>query len=814
MLSRCLGLGRRLLARARAGAQQLRRALPERHSIATRLVLTLSLLAGLSTSLSLGLHDALSWDLEAAARGRLAGATTAAERLLANYLGDALTRWQALSRTPEFRANLEVANASTLRYFANGLGTAERASLVVFQGRKAKPLAVAGDAALEGAVREILASQVATASSGTPGERHCVALRDGGREWTDAPRLEFEPCFDLKGRASATLFGHEGAAYALIRVPLVTRGRPLGELIVSERVPDDLVADWSSIIGATLALETGGDAAGELAADVLRLPGLVARVRTSNEAERHALIASRWRMLGAGVFAISVAWLVAVWLGSTLARPIRELRDATLRAGRGDLDVRVDTARHDELGDVAREFNRTLESLRQSRDWLIHLAYNDPLTNVGNRRSFEDELARRLQSEADRSSPLALMIVDLARFKAVNDTLGNLAGDEVLKAAAVRIETSVAGFGGEARIGPWRLGGNEFALLLAGCEVEEAAEHILGCLRRPFELSAREILLGVRIGVAPDLGAFRSPSEAMRSCDLALREAKRRGGSCCVVYDRSMDEPVLRRHAMEARLREAVEADALEVVYQPRVVPASGRITGFEALVRWPDPIFGAVPAEEFVRLAEETRIVVPMGERVLRIAVAQLASWRDRLPSQRVRVSVNVSQVQLVPSFVELVKAILARHQLEPGRLELEITETALMQDEGDALDVLAGLRAFGVRIALDDFGSGYSSLGMLRRLPVDVLKMDRAFVRVLGDDPDAEAIAAAIVALARVYGMEVVAEWVETPEQRDILAELGCDELQGYLFSPALDPEAATRALKRGILEAGKQGRRVSRR
>ena len=815
MLSRCLVLGRRLLARVRAGTQQVRRALPGRHSIATRMVLTLSMLAGLSTSLSLVLHDALSWDLEAAARVRLDGAATAAERLLANYLRDALTRWQALSRTPEFRANLEVANGSTLRYFARGLGTAERASLVVFQDRRGKPLAVAGDAALEDAALEILASQVADRDPpGTRGEkRHCVALRASDRGLTDAPRLEFEPCFDLKGHPAATLFGHEGAGYALIRVPLVTRGRPLGELIVSERVPDDLVADWSSIIGATLALDTGGDAANEFAQDVLRLPGLVVSVRTSNDAERHALIASRWRMLAAGVFAVSVAWLVAVWLGSTLARPIRELRDATVRAGRGDLDVRVGAARHDELGDVARAFNLTLETLRQSRDRLVHLAYNDPLTNVGNRRSFEEELARRLRSETDRSSPLALMIVDLARFKAVNDTLGNLAGDEVLKAAAARIEASVAGFAGEARIGPWRLGGNEFALLLAGSEVEEAAQHILGRVRRPFKLWDQEIRLGVRIGIAPDVGACRSPSDAIRSCDLALRDAKRQGGSRCVVYQRSMDEPVLRRHAMEARLREAVETDALEVVYQPRVAPASGRITGFEALLRWTDPTFGAVPAEEFVRLAEETRIVVPMGERVLRSAVAQLAAWRERPGSPRVRVSVNVSQVQLAPSFVDLVRATLAQHELEPSTLELEITETALMQDEGNALEMLAGLRAFGVRIALDDFGSGYSSLGMLRRLPIDVLKMDRAFVRVLGEDSDAEAIAAAIVALGRVYDMEVVAEGVETPEQRDLLVELGCDELQGYLFSPPLHVEDATRALKRGLLDGGKKRRRASR-
>jgi diguanylate cyclase (GGDEF)-like protein len=815
MISMCRALKRRLQARARAGAPQVRRALPRRHSIATRLILTLSMLACLSTSLSLVLHDALSWDLEAAARARLDGAATSAERLLANFLGDTLSRWQALSRTPEFRANLEVASRSTLQYFARELGTAERASLVVFQDRKAKPLAVAGDAALASAAKEIRASHVATRDQpGAQGEmRHCVGLASH-RERTHASRIEFEPCIDLKGRPSAALIGHEGAGYVLIRVPLVTRGRPLGELIVGERLPDDLLTDWSSIIGATLALETGTHAAEELAADVLRLPGLVVRVRTSNDSERQALIASRWRMLAAGVFAVSVALLVAVWLGSTLARPIQELRDATVRAGRGDLDVRVDAARKDELGDVARAFNQTLESLRQSRDRLYHLAYNDPLTNVGNRRSFQEELARRLLSGTDGSSPIALMIVDLTKFKAVNDTLGNLAGDEVLKEAAFRIESSVAGLAGKARIGPWRVGGNEFAILLADSDIEEAAQRILGCVRRPFDVFGQEVLLGMRIGIAPDVGACRSPSEAMRSCDLALRDAKRQGGNRHVVYDRTMDGPVLRRHAMETRLREAVDADALEVVYQPRVAGANGRITGFEALVRWTDPTFGVVSPEEFVRLAEETRIVVKMGERVLRSAVSQLATWRDLLPSRSIRVSVNVSQVQLAPSFVELVKSTLAQHEVEPSRLELEITETALMQDEGDALAVLAGLRALGVRIALDDFGSGYSSLGMLRRLPIDVLKMDRVFVRALGDDSDAEAIAAAIVGLARVYGMKVVAEGVETPEQRDLLAELGCDELQGYLFSPPLDFEDATRALKRVTLEWEKPRRRGAQR
>jgi len=232
----------------------------------------------------------------------------------------------------------------------------------------------------------------------------------------------------------------------------------------------------------------------------------------------------------------------------------------------------------------------------------------------------------------------------------------------------------------------------------------------------------------------------------------------------------------------------------------------SGRIVGFEALSRWTDPVFGAVPTEEFIELAEETRLVVPLGEQVLRRALGQIAARRSSGVLPAVRVSVNVSQVQLSSGFVELVESTLRQLALPPSSLELEITETALVEDEGGAREALSRLQSLGVRIALDDFGSGYSSLGMLRRLPIGVLKMDRVFVRGLGEDADAEAVAAAIVALARVYGMEVVAEGVETPQQRDLLAALGCDELQGFVISAPLDPDDALRALERGTLDARK--------
>jgi diguanylate cyclase (GGDEF)-like protein len=398
------------------------------------------------------------------------------------------------------------------------------------------------------------------------------------------------------------------------------------------------------------------------------------------------------------------------------------------------------------------------------------------------------------------------MIVDLSRFKAVNDTLGTLAGDAVLKEAAERIGAAVAEFAGKLSIGPWRLGGNEFAILLATHDAESAAQRILTQFEHPFDVAGHDLLIGVRIGIALEVASCASASAAICSCDLALRQAKRHSSNHWVVYDSSMDEPVLRRHTLEQRLRAAVETDSLRIVYQPRVAAKSGRIVAFEALVRWTDSVFGVVSPDEFIRLAEETRIVIALGERVLRQALAQAAIWHRSWPSAPVRISVNVSQIQLSSSFVELVKTTLAESALPPASLELEITETALMEDEGSARDALQQLRAFGVRIALDDFGSGYSSLGMLRQLPIGVLKMDRALVRGLGEDDDAEAVAAAIVALARVYSLEVVAEGVETPEQRELLVGLGCDELQGLLFSPPLDTQDATSALERGLLDGRK--------
>jgi diguanylate cyclase (GGDEF)-like protein len=425
----------------------------------------------------------------------------------------------------------------------------------------------------------------------------------------------------------------------------------------------------------------------------------------------------------------------------------------------------------------------------------------------------QEELERRLGDRRAGELPSALLIVDLSRFKAVNDTLGNLAGDDVLKQAAGRIAGAVAEFTIANQRAVWRLGGNEFALLLPCRDAEDAANRVMVCLRQPFDVSGQEIQIGARIGIAPNIALCHSPSAAIRSCDLALREAKRRLSYPCVVYDASMDEPVLRRHTVEQRLRAAVEADALDIVYQPRVAADDGRILGFEALLRWTDEVLGVVPPVEFIQLAEETRIVVELGARVLQRALEQLAIWHRTLATQPVRISVNVSQIQLSPSFVEVVRTTLTRLDLAPESLELEITETALMEDEGGARDALAQLRAFGVRIALDDFGSGYSSLGMIRQLPIGVLKMDRGFVRDLGEGTDAEAVAAAIVALARVYGFEVVAEGVETPEQRDLLVALGCDELQGFLFSPPLDAEDATRALERGTLQTQKSRSRWTR-
>jgi diguanylate cyclase (GGDEF)-like protein len=418
-----------------------------------------------------------------------------------------------------------------------------------------------------------------------------------------------------------------------------------------------------------------------------------------------------------------------------------------------------------------------------------HMARHDALTALANRVLFRERLETALARCAERGAHAAVLCLDLDQFKAVNDTLGHSMGDALLKEVASRIVAEV-----RARDVVARLGGDEFAILLTGVAEPEAAAALAGrlveTLGRPFMLDGQLINVGASIGIVLAPADGLDPDLLMKNADLALYKAKGDGRGTFRFFERAMDREVQNRRALELDLREALNAGEFELYFQPLLDLARDRIVSFEALLRWRHPVRGMISPAHFIPVAEDTGLIVPLGEWVLRQACAEAAGWPDEM-----RVSVNVSAVQFRQrNLVQLVMSALAGSGLEPERLELEITESVLMQESEASVRILHQLRSLGVRIAMDDFGTGYSSLSYLRRFPFDKIKIDRAFVRELSRNPESTAIVRAIVSLGRSLGISTTAEGVETQEQLDIVRAEGCTEVQGYLLS---EPKPAREAL-----------------
>jgi diguanylate cyclase (GGDEF)-like protein len=418
------------------------------------------------------------------------------------------------------------------------------------------------------------------------------------------------------------------------------------------------------------------------------------------------------------------------------------------------------------------------------------LAFTDPLTDLANRTRFFDLLAVHTASRRERDQTGAVLMLDLDRFKAVNDTVGHAAGDIVLRMVADRLRSTLRVDDVLAR-----LGGDEFAVLQTAAEEPDAAAALAARIVKiiaasPFLLDGQPIHLGASIGIAmaPDDGD--DPAELMRNADLALYAAKANGRGTFRRYDVSLDEKMRERRTIEAGLRLALAEGQMELHYQPLADATSGRITSLEALVRWNHPVRGLVPPLDFIGIAEETGLIVPLGEWVLNTACAEAATWPENM-----RVAVNLSPAQFRErTLVPLVVAALRSARLEPGRLELEITEGVLLSDEGGTLETLNELRSLGVHVSMDDFGTGYSSLSYLRKFPFDKIKIDQSFVRQLPHDPESAAIVRAIITMAKCLGMSTTVEGVETSEQLDFSVAAGCDTIQGYLISRPLDRAGLT--------------------
>ena len=435
---------------------------------------------------------------------------------------------------------------------------------------------------------------------------------------------------------------------------------------------------------------------------------------------------------------------------------------------------------------------------------LLHDAFHDSLTFLPNRSRFTELLRRSInRSRMDEKYAFAMLFLDLDRFKVVNDSLGHTVGDELLVAAARRLERCVRPGDTVAR-----LGGDEFTVLvdntLSPTEATRVAERIMAELQRPFFLRGQDVFVSVSIGIALSSSGYEHPDDLLRDADLAMYRAKAGGKARYVVFDHAMHARAVALLQLETDLRLAIERNEFRLLYQPVIWASTGRIGGVEALVRWEHPQRGLVAPDTFLAVAEETGLVVPMGNWVLREACHQLAAWQREHPSAAdVSVSVNLSARQFVhPDLIARVTEALQSSGLSPRSLRLEFTESVLIEKEEPVVDTIAKLHALGVHLDLDDFGTGYSSLGYLHRFELDGLKIDRSFVSQIGENGERSEIVRTIVALANNLGMYVIAEGVETPAQLAVLQAVECDLVQGYLFGGALAPDGISALLAEGAL------------
>ena len=460
--------------------------------------------------------------------------------------------------------------------------------------------------------------------------------------------------------------------------------------------------------------------------------------------------------------------------------------------------------------------NRDITERKRAEELLAHHAFHDGLTNLPNRALFLDRLQHALTlSKRHSNYKFAVLLIDVDEFKIINDSLGHSAGDELLIKIgqrlnnAVRREDTVARpHNGAASDKPAndntlaRLGGDEFAILLDDIrdpiEAVRVAERIQPQLAAPFFVDEQEIVISASIGIASSTSPHTQVEDLMRDADLAMYRAKRAGKARCEVSDTAMHANAMKRLQLETDLRKALDQGEFRVFYQPIVSVAKGKITGFEALTRWQRPQ-GIVPPVEFIAVAEETGLIIPMNRQLLREACEHLRSWQAEFPSSPpLTMSVNITPKEFAQSdLASEISKTLEQTGVDPSCLQFEILETLAMGDAEKSGQVLSQLKALGVRLSIDDFGTGYSSLSRLRRIPVDTLKIDRAFIMNMDTDPESHEIVRIIIMLAHNLGLKVVAEGTETQTHIDLLKQLNCEMAQGYHFSKPADDQAMLKLL-----------------
>ena len=492
--------------------------------------------------------------------------------------------------------------------------------------------------------------------------------------------------------------------------------------------------------------------------------------------------------VGGIVLVLGLSWKVA----RSVTEPLQKLDEATRLIGKGrEVSLSVET--DDEIGRLASSFNQMVAAIEEREREIIHVGLHDGLTGLPNRKLFTEQLANML---ARRRAGERMMVayVDLDDFKMVNDTLGHPAGDALLRLVAGHLKEDHP----DALIA--RLGGDEFAILIDGIDDKESLGNIADSLQRTFDrpltINGQTASCGASLGIAVAPVDGVDSITLMKNADLALYRAKHEGKSAYHFFEPALDEAARQRRQLEIDLRAAIKEGEFELNFQPLYSLAEKRLTGFEALIRWNHPTRGRVNPAEFIALAEETGLIIPIGEWVLREACHQASLWPED-----VSVAVNVSPKQFAASGItSTVLSALSASGLAPHRLELEITESIFIADVDATLAMLHSLRNLGVRIALDDFGTGYSSLSYLRSFPFDKVKIDKSFVDDLGTNANGHAMIRAITTLANALGMETLAEGVEDIAQFEVLEREGCQNIQGYLFSKPVAADAVAGLLRYG--------------
>ena len=518
----------------------------------------------------------------------------------------------------------------------------------------------------------------------------------------------------------------------------------------------------------------------------------------------HALIT-----LSVFVMSLLFAWVLSTLLQRWMSKPIKNVVHMIENiTGSQDYSQRLNPSSKDEIGQLMQVFNTMLDAVKERDDKLkahgeeledlvnlrtrqLHQRSNyDALTKLPNRHFLIEQLEHQIEIAQNSNENIAVLFLDLDRFKVINDNLGHTIGDQVLKIAAERLGNVVSSSDNVAR---W--GGDEFVIFLRNIqnqsEIEDIAKKITLALEEVIHLADKQFHISTSIGISLFPYNGKDAFTLLKHADVSMYRAKEKGAGNFVFYSADMDTGSIDRLSMETKLRRAIENNEMKLVYQPKVDIQNNKLSGVEALIRWEDEELGFVPPSQFIPLAEEIGVINKIGEFVIRSACQQHASWRA-MGIPPVRVAINLSPSHLSePKIVEHVLKEMDFYRVEPEQLELEITEETFLDSSEQCKKNLALFHKFGLRISIDDFGTGYSCLSYLLDLPVTTLKIDGSFVRKLGTQPENDGIVNAIMMLGHGLGLEVVAECVETKEQLDFLEANGCDVIQGYYFSKPLAPD-----------------------